>query len=64
MITMDENRIVLLVQNNRHNRMHNGLGNLDLFGTLHINDTVADTMVLDERCKMFREWVSLDEGAV
>jgi hypothetical protein len=44
--------------------MHNGLGNLDLFGTLHINDIVADTMVLDERYKMFREWVSLDEGAV
>jgi hypothetical protein len=40
MVTMYQQGIIRIVQNDLHDRMHNGLGNLDLFRSLHVNDTV------------------------
>ena len=52
-----------MIQHNLHDRMHNGLGDLDLFGALHINDTMANTIAPHERVKVFWKWVFLDERA-
>jgi hypothetical protein len=40
MVTVNQHRIIRMVKNDFHDRMHDGLGNLDLFRSLHVNDTV------------------------
>lgn len=43
--------------------MHNGLGDLELFGALHINDTMANVIALHEGVQIFWERIFLDKGA-
>jgi hypothetical protein len=40
MITVNQQWIIRIVENNLHDRMHDGLGNLNLFRPFHFNDKV------------------------
>jgi hypothetical protein len=40
MITVNQQWIIRIIENNLHDRMHDGLGDLDLFRPFHFNDKV------------------------
>jgi len=40
MITVNQQWIIRIVENNLHDRLHDGLGDLDLFGPFHFNSNV------------------------
>jgi len=44
MIAMDQKRVILLVEDDLHDRVHDSLRYLDFLGTLHFYDAMADTV--------------------
>jgi len=49
---MDEKRVVVLVEDDFHDRLHNDFGDFDFLGSLHFDDAMTDTMALDEVLKL------------
>lgn len=47
--------MIRFVESNLHDRVHDNLGNLDLFGSLHLNDDVTDPLTLHECFEFGRE---------
>lgn len=54
--------MIFLVKRDSHDLVHNMLGNIDLFGSLHFDDIMTYAMSLHE-CEKFRREVFLDERA-
>src|SRR6187402_2986617 len=55
MITMNENRMVRLIKDNLHNRVHSCCRDRNLLGSLHINHFVTDIIFLDETFELGSE---------
>lgn len=55
--------MILLVKRNLHDLIHDMLGDVDLFGTLHFDDIMTYAMSLNE-CEKSRRILLLYEGAM
>lgn len=63
MVAMNEDRMILFLEDDFHDRVHNFFGDVDLLGALHIDDKVTDAILLHESLELWRE-VFLYERAV
>lgn len=50
---MDQDRVISSVKYDFHNGAHGGLRYLGLFGTLHVNDNMFDSICLEESLVAF-----------
>lgn len=55
--------MIFLIKGNSHDLVHNMLGDIDLFGTLHFDDIMTYALGLNEREKSRRIFF-LHEGAM
>jgi hypothetical protein len=54
-VTMDEERMIRLVESDLHDSVHNSFRNFNLLCALHIDDDVPNTMILHESFEFGRK---------
>lgn len=62
MIAMDKHWVIPLIKDNIHDGNHDGIGNFDFLGALHVNDNMPDAIQLHESPVVVGN-ILLDESA-